>query len=207
MKWLALLLAITGCKHGSGQGGGATDVVEHHGALADDAEPAPSYGRAEIQHALAAERAAEEVAVHKIDEIEAGGDVDELRVARADLAVRRRFIAMLEHCDANGHFCPPRLDEVPWDYPVDAETDPKLDAPLRFDLESWRKVADELHGRACACRSLTCVESLGAAIDRLESRPMPEVQGDDDATTSITRARDCLFRLRGKRGLPRLASE
>ena len=27
---------------------------------------------------------------------------------------------------------------------------------------------------------------------------MPEVQSDDAATTSITRARECLFRLRGK---------
>jgi hypothetical protein len=42
-----------------------------------------------------------------------------------------------------------------------------------------------------------------AAIDRLEKRPMPDVQADDDATLSITRARDCLYRLRGLRATPR----
>ena len=47
-------------------------------------------------------------------------------------------------------------------------------------------------------RTLACVDSLGVAIDELEPRPMPEVQGDEAATASLTRARGCLFRLRGK---------
>ena len=43
-----------------------------------------------------------------------GGDVateDALRVARADLGVRRHFIATLEACEASGRWCPPRLDD------------------------------------------------------------------------------------------------
>jgi len=71
-------------------------------------------------------------------------------------------------------------------------------ATLRFDLESWRALAAELHGRACACRTLACVDSVGVAIDQLETRPMPQVASDDAAATAITRARECLFRLRGK---------
>jgi hypothetical protein len=77
-----------------------------------------------------------------------------------------------------------------------------MTAALRFDLDSWRGLAAELHGRACACRTLACVDSVGIAIDQLETRPMPEVQSDDAATTAITRARECLFRLRGKAPMP-----
>jgi hypothetical protein len=39
---------------------------------------------------------------------------------------------------------------------------------------------------------------MSAAIIALEVRPMPEVQGDDAATLAITRARECLTRLRGR---------
>jgi hypothetical protein len=42
-----------------------------------------------------------------------------------------------------------------------------------------------------------------AAIDRLETRPMPDVQEDDTALLSIVRARECLYRLRGLRPTPR----
>ena len=74
----------------------------------------------------------------------------------------------------------------------------QLRSRLRFDLDSWRKLATELHGRACACRTIACVDSIDVAINELELRPMPVVQGDEMATESITRARQCLFRLRGK---------
>jgi hypothetical protein len=210
MKWLALLLAITGlsgCKRGSEAGGTGASDVTYHAPVAEEAEPAPSYGKPELQRALIAERGAEAAAERHVAELETSGDPDQVRVARDDLSVRRRFIASLEVCEAMGRYCPPRLDDPEWTYPPDAETDPKLETALRFDLESWKKVAAELHGRACACRTLSCVDSLGAAIDRLETRPMAEVQGDDEAIASITRARDCLFRLRGKRSLPRLATE
>jgi hypothetical protein len=33
---------------------------------------------------------------------------------------------------------------------------------------------------------------------------MRDVQGDETASEAITKARDCLFRLRGKRGLPKV---
>ena len=121
-----------------------------------------------------------------------------MRFARADLAVRRRFIQSLEACQAAGRACPPRLDDPVWSFDPDGTADPRLDAPLRFDLAGWQRVASELHGRACACRTQACVDSMQVAIDDLERRPMPEVQGDEDASRSITWARECLYRLRGK---------
>jgi hypothetical protein len=169
----------------------------------------PSYGKAELQKALIAERTAEATAERRVADLEArqgetraadAALADQLRVATADLAVRRRFIATLESCDAAERWCPPRLDDPPWAYDPDPDRpgEPPTTAPVRFDLDGWRGLAAELHGRACACRTLACVDSVGVAIDQLERRPDREVQGDDTATASITRARECLFRLRGK---------
>jgi hypothetical protein len=175
-----------------------------HSELADEDSYKPAYGKAELQKALTAERGAQTSAERRVGELEArpadtAGD-DQLRVATADLAVRRRFIATLEACEAAERWCPPRLDEPPWAFDPDPDrpAEPPMTAPLRFDLESWRSLAAELHGRACACRTIACIDSLGVAIDQLELRPSREVQGDDAATVSITRARECLFRLRGK---------
>ncbi|HEY0194522.1 MAG TPA: hypothetical protein VGC42_25595, partial [Kofleriaceae bacterium] len=123
---------------------------------------------------------------------------DQLRVARADLAVRTRFIATLEACDATHRLCPPRLDDPAWSYDPEDARPPPLTAPLRFDVASWQAIAAELDGRACACRTQRCVDSLGAVIDQLEARPMREVQGDDAATASLTAARGCLYKLRGE---------
>lgn len=162
----------------------------------------PSYGKGELQRALERERGAEATAERVLAELEASERAtdDQRRVAAADLGVRRRFIAALETCERTGADCPPRLDEPPWSYDPDppAPIAPPVTANLRFDLASWRTLAAELHGRACACRTLACVDSLGVAIDQLEPRPMPDVQGDEVASLSITRARTCLFRLRGK---------
>jgi hypothetical protein len=79
---------------------------------------------------------------------------DQLPVAIADLAVRRRFIAMLEACEAAGRWCPPRLDDPPWafDHDADRPVEPPMIAALRFDLEGWRGLSAELHGRAPAGR-------------------------------------------------------
>lgn len=163
----------------------------------------PSYSKSELQRALERERGAEASAERLVSDLEAkdrdtAGD-DQLRVATADLAVRRNFIASLEACAAGGS-CPPRLDDPPWAFDPDSgkQIAPPVTATLRFDLGSWRKLAAELHGRACACRTIACVDSVGVAIDELEQRPMPDVQGDDEASLSITRARQCLFRLRGR---------
>lgn len=174
-----------------------------HAILADEDVDRPSYGKAELGKALIAERAAEATLERRVAELEGRSDDaadDPLRIAIADLAVRRRFIATLEVCEATGRRCPPRLDDPPWTYDPDPDRpgDPPLVAPLRFDLDSWRTVAAELHGRACACRTIACIDSVGVAIDELEARPMPVVQGDDQAATDVTRARECLFRLRGK---------
>jgi len=163
--------------------------------LAPDDEPRPSYDAAALEDALIRERGAEATE-------EQHAAPDDLTAA-ADLAVRRRFIASLESCQASRHRCPPRLDDPKWTWdPMAPGVDPAkppLDAPLRFDLDDWRTIADELHGRACACRTLACIDSLDVTIQLLEARPMPDVEGDQAASASITGARECLFRLRGKR--------
>jgi len=56
-----------------------------------------------------------------------------------------------------------------------------LDATLRFDLADWRTIALELRGRACACRSVDCLDTLDVAIAQLETKPTPEVSDDDAA--------------------------
>jgi hypothetical protein len=172
--------------------------------MADD-EPAPPYGKDELDKALAAERdKLAQVDEEARDAQSKVTDEAHLRIALANAAIRRRFVHTLEVCAATARLCPPRLDERPWSYAVESDTDPPLDAPMRFDLDSWRKVAAELIDRACTCRTIDCIESAEAAIARLEVRPMPDVQADEDATVSVTRARDCLMRLRGKRSLPRI---
>jgi len=175
-----------------------------HSALAEDDRYRPSYGKAELSRALVSERGAEAAAERQVSELEARpadpATDDQLRVALADLAVRRRFRVTLEACEAAGAWCPPRLDDPAWTFDPDGDRpgEPPVTATLRFDLESWRTLAAELHGRACACRTQACVDSVGAAIDQLELRPMPAVREDDAAAASVTRARECLFRLRGK---------
>jgi hypothetical protein len=191
-------------------GGGSTPArtsgdlgITTHSALADDDGFTPAYSKADLERALIADRGREATNERRVAELEAKEPTkdadDELRVARADLEVRRRFIKALELCQTSGRNCPPRLDEPAWTFDVDTEgAKPPLDTPLRFDLEDWRKIAVELHGRACACRTLSCVDGVGVAIDQLEVRPIQDVQGDEAASASITRARECLFRLRGK---------
>jgi hypothetical protein len=207
MRRLARVLAIASCLScKTGSAPGTADEVTYHGVAAtmsDDDIYRPSYDKAELQRVLAAERSATAAAEQRLRDIEDKGDYDQLRLAGADLAVRKRFIAALAACDATGQVCPPRLDDPAWNFDLEADVDPKLETPLRFDVESWKKVSAELHGRACACRTIACVDSMFVAIDRLEKRPMPDVQADDTASVSIVRARDCLYRLRGLRGTPR----
>ena len=194
VRWLALLVA-TACG-GSSASRVAADTITVHTAMAPDDDFKPSYDKRELERVLGEERKAIAAAEAR------AGDPEADPAVQRDLAVRRRFVASLEVCAANARICPPRLDEPAWSYD-DQDADPQLDTPLRFDLASWQKIAAELHGRACACRSLPCVESVGAAIDRLEKRPMPDVTSDDIAGISIVRARECLSRLRGKMKTPR----
>jgi len=208
--WLACVAWTLGCAPAAVGPPPADPGDAPHSALAADDSDKPAYGKPELQKALIADRAAEATLERRVAELEArepdaGGrdtaaTADQLRIAAADLAVRRRFIATLEVCESSGRWCPPRLDDPPWSFDPDADqpTDPPLTATLRFDLDSWRTVAAELYGRACACRTLGCIDSLGVAIDQLETRPMREVQSDDLAATAITRGRECLFRLRGR---------
>lgn len=168
------------------------------GAFPDDEEAvAPSYSSAELDHALATERSALEASEKHANEV--ADNSDALATALADLSVRRRFVASLEECRATGRHCPPRLDDPPWVYDVESAAAPRLDSALRFDLEDWRKIAAELHGRACACRTMTCVDGVTFAIDALSKRPMPDVEADEAASVSVTAARECLLRLRSRR--------
>ena len=180
--------------------GPLADVSEAHGELAGEDRFVPSYGKPELEQAVASERAAVAAAEAALAKLAESGTSDEIRVATADLAVRRRFVTALEACKDDGRWCPPRLDEPAWAYDPDADTAaaPPIDAPLRFDPAGWRTIANELHGRACACRTIACVDSVTVAIDVLEARPAPDVDGDETAAQAVTRARECLFRLRGR---------
>jgi hypothetical protein len=194
MRLLALLLALAACGPGAPpQAGPGADVITYHKAeLSEDDEPPPKYHRSDLEDVIDAERA----------RVAAMSDED-----RDNILVRKRFIETLELCKATGTSCPPRIDEPAWTFEADSDTDPKLETPLRFDVDSWRKVSTELHGRACACRTIGCIDTLEVAIQRLEVRPMPEVQSDDFAAIEIVRARDCLARLRGRHALPRVMTE
>jgi hypothetical protein len=189
-------------------GAGPTGAVETRAIakLADEDQFVPTYDKAELQRALIAERGAEATSERQVRDIEAlvaagttSAGTDRLRVALIDLAVRRRFIATLEACELQGRWCPPRLDEPAWAYDPSGEDAVPLEAAMRFDLDSWRKITAELHGRACACRTQLCIDGIEVAIAQLEDRPMRAVQDDDAAIQAITRARECLFRLRGKK--------
>ncbi|HEU4730684.1 MAG TPA: hypothetical protein VFT22_22470 [Kofleriaceae bacterium] len=208
---VVILGAWAGCSPGAPSRPPPAEPAETaHATLAEDDDYSPSYGKPELQKALIDERGLEASGERQVAELLARRDdapgaalvalEDQLRVAQADLAVRRRFLATLEACEASGRLCPPRLDDPPWAFDPDPDrpVPPPLTAPLRFDLDGWRALASELHGRACACRTIACVDSVGVAIDQLETRPTREVQGDEPASASITRARECLFRLRGK---------
>jgi hypothetical protein len=206
MKRAVVLLACAACGSGSAGSTAASttgEVTSRPAAIAEDDVYQPPYAKTDLRQALTAERAAVATAEQRLRELEDKGDYDQLRIARADLAVRRNFVASLESCEATGRVCPPRLDDPAWTFDIAGNVDPKLDTTLRFDEASWQKVSAELHGRACACRTLACVDSMFVAIERLETRPMPDVQGDEAASLSITRARECLYRLRGLRPTPR----
>ncbi|MDB4954594.1 MAG: hypothetical protein JWO36_2163 [Myxococcales bacterium] len=199
-RWAVIAGCLIGCGGGSVATRPSADLgIADHSELAAEDGFTPTYAKADLERALIAERGREASGERRVAELEAKDADDELRVARADLEVDRRFIASLEACQASGRTCPPRLDDPAWTFDMDSEgAKPSVDSPLRFDLEDWRKLAAELHGRACACRTVACVDGVGVAIDQLELRPMQDVQGDETASTSITRARECLFRLRGK---------
>jgi len=205
--WLAMLVGVACAATGATRPPPVDPGDPPHATFADEDKYKPAYGPPELQRALITERGVEATLARQVAELEARqpetGVDDPFRVATADLAVRRRYIATLEACEAAGRWCPPRLDDPPWafDHDADRPVEPPMTAALRFDLDGWRGLSAELHGRACACRTIACVDSVGVAIDQLETRPAADVLGDDAATASITRARECLFRLRGKAGM------
>ena len=201
--WLGLAFLVA-CSGGSTTGPRTQDPTGTPGEFAEDDRFVPSYQKGDLSRALQKERGAEAIASRVVGELEskdrdAAGD-DQLRVAVADLGVRRRFIAALEACESSGRDCPPRLDDPSFAFDPDPGKPlaPPVTADLRFDVDSWRKLTAELHGRACACRTIACVDAVGVAIDQLEPRPMEQVQGDEAASLSIMRARTCLYRLRGR---------
>ena len=194
-------LAIAGCTHAAPAVEAPAAPEPPHAQLAEAEPPLlPPYRNDELARAIASEqaeldRAAQAIATREDDP----APDDALPGALADLAVRRRFEAALETCRDTGQRCPPRLDDPAWSYDVDGLADPPIQAALRYDRDDWRKIAAELHGRACACRTRTCVDSVEVAIAVLEQRPMPEVTSDDEAASSIVAARECLSYLRATR--------
>jgi hypothetical protein len=214
MRALALVAMAIACGGQTGMSGGTStppaagasettsdpNLATHEGFLADDDGAQPHYTRADLDRTLAAEHAALDAADAQLATLAADPRPDDTQATLlADRAVRARFVTALEACRDGGRSCPPKLDDRPFSYDLAGAKDPKLDVPLRFDLEDWRLVTAELHERACACRTLTCVDAVDAATNALESRPMPQVTADDAAIASLTRARACLMRLRGRR--------
>jgi hypothetical protein len=192
-------LAACGTPPAHRPGGQSAAVADEHGEGSGGEERfVPSYGKPELEQALATERAALDKAEATLAQLAETGTDDQLIVATADAGVRRRSIAQLSACLHSGRWCPPRLDEPAWAFDVDAGGAPPIDAALRFDVVGWRAIASELHGRACACRTLACIDSMIVAIDVLEARCTPDVDGDEAAAQSVTWARECLFRLRGR---------
>jgi len=193
-------LAACGTPPAHRPGGQSAAVADEHGEGGGGGEErfVPSYGKPELEQALATERAALDKADAALAQLAETGTDDQLRVATADAGVRRRYVAALSACRDDGRWCPPRLDEPAWAFDDEAGGAPPLDAALRFDVVGWRAIASELHGRACACRTLACVDSMTVAIDVLEARCTPDVDGDETAAQSVTWARECLFRLRGR---------
>src|SRR5262245_62120753 len=88
-------------------------------AFADFDDVAPSYGKPELERALAGERATVAARERAVADAETGDDADALRVALADLGVESRFVGTLEACVTTGRWCPPRLDDPPWRYDLD----------------------------------------------------------------------------------------
>jgi hypothetical protein len=185
---------------GAGQPVSDPNLATHDVFLTED-DVAPSrYGRTDLDRVIAAEHAALDTADAALATLANDPKPDDaLAGALADRGVRQRFVATLESCRDSNRRCPPRLEDRPFTYDLASDKDPKLDVPLRFDLEDWRNVTAELNERACACRTLACVDALDAAMNALETRPMPQVSEDDAAATSLTRARACAMRLRGRR--------
>ncbi|MEO8554474.1 MAG: hypothetical protein ABI678_31075, partial [Kofleriaceae bacterium] len=164
---LLVVMALAACGSPQGLQTATPAPPEPHTQLATDDDPKPTYDKAALEKALIAERGAEATNERRVADAEQKGDGDGLRIAVADLAVRRRFIATLETCQQNQRLCPPRLDDPP----------AALDAPLRFDLASWQKLTTELHGRACACRTQACLDATDDQLNELEQRPMQDVRG------------------------------
>lgn len=164
-------------------------------------EVAPSYGRAELERAIGEERRAQADGKAAIEALQTQrGKSLELATALADQGVRERYLEALETCRDHRMWCPPKLG-LSWTFHDDAADVPvSLEAELRFDLQSWRKLAAELWARGCDCRTMRCVDAMTHTVDVLESRPLADVQGDHEASTAVTGARTCLWRLRGKAG-------
>lgn len=181
-------MALAACGGPQGQTVETPEPYAPHSQLAGDDDPKPAYDKAQLEKALIAERGAEATNERRVADAEQKGDDEALRIATADLAVRRRFIASLETCQTSQRLCPPRLDDPP----------AQLESQLRFDLADWQKLTVELHGRACACRTQACVDAMDDQLNELEQKPMEDVRGDEQATVELTRARECLFHLRGK---------
>jgi hypothetical protein len=204
-------LAVAGCLTACGGTPGrapATPAPDSpHGDFADEIIK-PAYGKADLDAAIASERGKQATLEQQIATLEAVPTADDqLRSALGDLAVRKRFIATLEACASIGRDCPPRLDDPAWSYDPETESKVPLDTALRFDLEDWQKVTGELHGRACACRTVACVDGIERAIAVLETQPTRDVQDDDVAALAIVQARECLARLRGRRPIAKPDAE
>src|SRR4051794_25916073 len=98
VRWvLAFPMLAIACSGGTRTHGTLPPDPETHSQLAEEDAYVPAYGKPDLQRALIAERGIEATQERVVGELEAKPDrdaptEDRLRVATADLAVRRRFI-------------------------------------------------------------------------------------------------------------------
>jgi hypothetical protein len=203
---VALSAVVLSVAAGTGCGGSQAErFVEPTKVVEIDPESTevqPTYSRQEMDRVLAEERQAHTAAASALATLmEQRGRSGEIALRLADVGVQQRYIDALQSCRDHGVWCPPKLGGLTWTIrELEQEVPVSLDAELRFDVTSWRKVAAELWARGCDCRSMTCVDAMTQSIDALEQKPTVEVQGDHEASTALTGARTCLWRLRGLAG-------
>lgn len=198
----ALMLAAVGAGCGGGQTERFVEPKKIEPIDPEATEVQPTYSRQDMDRVLTEERQAHAAAASTLATLmEQRGRSGEIALKLADLGVQQRYIDALQSCRDHGMWCPPKLGGFTWTIrEMEQEVPVTLDAEPRFDVTSWRKVAAELWARGCDCRSMTCVDAMTQSIDALEQKPTLDVQGDHEASASITGARTCLWRLRGLAG-------
>jgi hypothetical protein len=162
------------------------------------------YARADVEHALKAERDALAQLDQRIADTEAHADSRDdaapvrLAALRADATAGAAHAAQLQRCLGDRAQCPPSLDEPA----IDADFDPdtrQFRTALAATPTPWPEIAARLEQHACGCRTSICVDWVMADLDRWEAAVPADAQSDETAETHVVGARACLWTRLGKR--------